>query len=372
MKPSSSLPSPVQALSPRACWRAVLARDARHDADFVFAVLSTGIYCRPSCPARRPGRRQVLFFSEPHAAERQGFHPCRRCRPRETAGPGAALIERAARFLSSRSGEPIRLHDLARALGASPSHLQRTFRRTLGISPRHFVEALRMGRFRALVRSGASVTQSLYESGFGSSSRLYERSNTRLGMTPATYRRGGEGMEIGYTIARSPLGRLLVAATRRGISAVYLGESDARLLAALRKEYPRAEIRTTRGDFSRWVRTLLKHLRGRQPRLDLPLDVQATAFEQRVWQELRRIPYGTTRTYSQVARALGQPRAVRAVAHACAVNPVSIVVPCHRVIRADGSLAGYRWGLKRKRALLAREHAAARATRHSPLGTSLK
>jgi len=358
MNPASSSRATIQHLSPRACWRAVLARDSRRDADFVFAVLSTGIYCRPSCPARRPQRRQVVFFADPGAAEREGFRACRRCRPRDAVVRDETFIEKAARHLAARAGEPIRLDELARAMGVSPGHLQRTFRRTLGISPRHFAEALRLGRFKSLVRSGTSITDSLYASGFGSSSRLYERSNTRLGMTPAAYRRGGEGMQIGYTIVRSPLGRLLVAATSRGISAVYLGASDAKLLEVLREEYPRAEIRSAGGDFSRWVRALLKHLRGQQPKLDLPLDVQATAFEQRVWQELRRIPYGSTRTYTEVARALGKPRAVRAVARACATNPVSIVVPCHRVIRADGSLAGYRWGLDRKRALLARERAA--------------
>ncbi len=346
-------------LLPQACWSAVLRRDARRDADFVFAVRSTGIYCRPSCPARRPNRHQVVFFPEPDAAERQGFRPCRRCRPREAASRLAALVQNAARYIRARADEPVRLRELAAALGCSPGHLQRTFRRATGISPRQFAEALRLRRFKSGVRSGSSVTHSLYDAGFGSSSRLYERSNVQLGMTPATYRRGGEGMKIGYTIVRSPLGRLLVAATERGISAVYLGDADAPLRRELREEYPRAEIRLAGGDFSRWVHALLEHLSGAQPKLDLPLDVRATAFQQRVWQELRRIPYGATRTYGQVARSLGAPKASRAVARACATNPVSIVVPCHRVIREDGHLAGYRWGLKRKQVLLAHEHAAA-------------
>jgi len=357
----------VPRLSARACWRAVLARDFRRDADFVFAVRSTGVYCRASCPARRPRRQQVLFFSGPTAAEREGFHPCRRCRPHEkrTLPPEGALANRAANYLAARAGEPIRLTELAGAVGASPGRVQKVFCRALGVSPRQLAEALRLGKFKSLVRAGASITEALYGAGFGSSSRLYERSNARLGMTPAAYRRGGEGMQIGYTIVRSPLGRLLVAGTRRGISAVYFGESPESLVETLRREYPRAEVRRSGGDFSRWVRALLKHLDGRQPRLDLSLDIRATAFEERVWQELRRIPYGATRTYSQVALALGKPRGARAVARACAANPVSVVVPCHRVVRADGSLAGYRWGLDRKRALLALERTGATSRRES-------
>jgi len=205
------------------------------------------------------------------------------------------------------------------------------------------------------------VTTALYDAGFGSSSRLYERAPSQLGMTPATYRQGGAGMRVNYTIVDSPLGRLLVGATDRGISAVYLGESDAQLEAALQKEYPRAEIRRDRNGLDGWVNRILEHLRGREPKLDLPTDVQATAFQRRVWEELRRIPYGTTRTYSQVARAIGQPEAVRAVARACATNPVSVVVPCHRVVRGDGKLAGYRWGVKRKQALLEHESSGAGA-----------
>lgn len=205
------------------------------------------------------------------------------------------------------------------------------------------------------------MTTALYDAGFGSSSRLYERAPSHLGMTPATYREGGAGMQIHYTIVSSPLGRLLVGATKRGISALYLGESDSRLEAALHEEYPRAEIHRDRNGFEAWVEKILAHLRGKEPHLDLPTDVQATAFQRRVWEELRKIPYGTTRTYSEVARAIGRPKAVRAVARACAVNPTSVVVPCHRVVRADGNLAGYRWGAERKRALLEREMSGVRS-----------
>ena len=229
----------------------------------------------------------------------------------------------------------------------------------MGITPRQYADALRLRRLKTHLRKGGDVTTALYEAGYGSSSRLYERSDSQLGMTPATYGRGGQGMRIGYTLVDCPLGRLLVAATHRGVSAVYLGDAERSLEAALREEYPRAEIHRHTHGLSTWVRALLRHLNGRQPHLDLPVDVQATAFQRRVWEALRKIPYGDTRSYSQVARSLGRPTATRAVARACATNPVSVVIPCHRVVRQDGGLGGYRWGLQRKQALLERERLAA-------------
>jgi AraC family transcriptional regulator of adaptative response/methylated-DNA-[protein]-cysteine methyltransferase len=239
----------------------------------------------------------------------------------------------------------------------SPHQLERAFRSVMGISPRQYADAQRMRRLKSKLKKGDDVTTALYDAGFGSSSRLYERAPSQLGMTPATYRQGGAGMQINYTIVSSPLGRLLVGATQRGISALYLGKEDAALQTTLRKEYPRAEISRDRNGLQGWVGKILEHLRGREPNLDLPTDVQATAFQRRVWEELRKIPYGTTRTYSQVARAIGKPKAIRAVARACATNPVSVVVPCHRVVREDGKLAGYRWGVERKQTLLERESA---------------
>jgi AraC family transcriptional regulator of adaptative response/methylated-DNA-[protein]-cysteine methyltransferase len=239
----------------------------------------------------------------------------------------------------------------------SAHQLERAFRSVMGISPRQYADARRMRRLKSRLRKGDDVTTALYDAGFGSSSRLYERAPAQLGMTPATYRQGGAGMKIHYTIASSPLGRLLVGATNRGISALYLGKDDGPLQSALRKEYPRAEIQRDKNGLEGWVGKILEHLRGREPNLDLPTDVQATAFQRRVWEELRKIPYGTTRTYSQVARSIGKPKAIRAVARACATNPVSVVVPCHRVVREDGNLAGYRWGLERKLALLQHESA---------------
>jgi AraC family transcriptional regulator of adaptative response/methylated-DNA-[protein]-cysteine methyltransferase len=340
-------------------WRATLERDARADGKFVLAVRSTHIYCRPSCPARRPLRQNVIFFHTREEAEKQGFRACLRCRPNEIAA-SAALVARAAKYLSQSSEEGLRVSELARKLNSNAGTLRRAFRQVTGLAPRELAEALRVKRFKSLLRSGKNITDALYETGYGSSSRVYERSNAQLGMTPATYQKGGKGMKIEYTIAKSPLGKVLVAATERGVSAVYLGDAQNKLVAELREEYPRAEISPATGSVQRWVREIVQRIEGKPAQVDLPLDLQATAFQRRVWQELQRIPRGTTRTYSQVARALGRPKAVRAVARACATNPVSIVVPCHRVIREDGNLAGYRWGLTRKEQLLATERAAAK------------
>ena len=335
-------------------WRGVLERNRAMDGRFVFAVRSTGIYCRPSCPARRPRRQQVEFFPLPEAAERAGFRACRRCRPRQTApgDPAVALVQRVCQAISAETESAPSLARLASELGASEGHLQKTFKRVMGISPREFAGARRVAALKSKLRAGQDVTRALYEAGYGSSSRLYENSSAELGMTPAAYRRGGKGMNISYTIVNCPLGRMLLAATERGISALTLGDSDSVLEAALITEYPQAQIHRDDARFAAWTQILDRHLNGFEPRLDLPLDVQATAFQRRVWKELQKIPYGETRTYTQVARSIGKPRAIRAVARACATNPVSVIVPCHRVIREDGSLAGYRWGLKRKAALL--------------------
>ena len=339
-----------------AYWRATLARDARWDGRFVFAARSTRIYCRPSCPARRPARRQVVFFPLPEAAERAGFRPCRRCRPQEAPGsPSLELVRRVCRAIETGLEEPLTLRALGAHVGVSPGHLQRTFTRLMGITPREYADARRLDRLKVHLREGQNVTPALYGAGYGASSRLYEKAAAQLGMTPGTYRRGGKGMKISYTIVNSPLGRLLVAATERGICMVSLGDSAVALEAALRHEYPSTEIQRDASGFAPWVTAIVRYLNGRQPNLNLPLDVQATAFQRRVWEELRRIPYGRTRSYKQVAQAIGRPSAVRAVARACATNPVSVVIPCHRVLRADGGLGGYRWGLERKRALLERE-----------------
>jgi AraC family transcriptional regulator, regulatory protein of adaptative response / methylated-DNA-[protein]-cysteine methyltransferase len=354
-------------------WHAVQSRDRGADGAFVYAVRSTGIYCRPSCPSRKPNRSQVVFFPLPEAAEQRGFRECKRCRPRtiRLRDPRTEAVARVCHEIESKirdgadlNGDdtPLTLAALSAPRGMSPHQLERAFRSLMGITPRQYADALRMRRLKSQLRKGDDVTTALYDAGFGSSSRLYERAPSQLGMTPATYRRGGAGMNIRYTIVDSPLGRLLVGATDRGISALYLGESDARLESALTKEYPHARVQRDRNGLEGWVGKILAHLRGREPHLDLPTDVQATAFQRRVWEELRRIPYGTTKTYTEVARAIGRPNAIRAVARACATNPVSVIVPCHRVVREDGKLAGYRWGLDRKRALLEHEHQAADAS----------
>ena len=357
---SNSNAGATMQVSPRKAeeyWRATLQRDARADGKFVLAVRSTHVYCRPSCPARRPLRQNVIFYRTNEEAEKQGFRACLRCRPNEIAAH-AALVARAAKLLSQPSEDGVHLSELAKQLDSNAGTLRRAFRQVTGLAPRELAEALRVKHFKSLLRAGKNITDALYETGYGSSSRVYERSNAQLGMTPATYRKGGKGMKIEYTIAKSPLGKVLVAATERGVSAVYLGDAQNKLVAELHEEYPRAEISPATGSTQRWVREIVQRIEGKPAQVDLPLDLQATAFQRRVWQELQRIPRGATRTYSQVARALGRPKAVRAVARACATNPVSIVVPCHRVIREDGNLAGYRWGLGRKEQLLATERSA--------------
>jgi AraC family transcriptional regulator, regulatory protein of adaptative response / methylated-DNA-[protein]-cysteine methyltransferase len=343
-----------EAADEAARWRAVSARDRSWDGRFVYAVQTTGVYCRPSCPARRPHRRNVAFFAAAAAAEQAGFRSCRRCRPLEVglADARTKTVREACRLLTEDRDEPWRLGALAKAVGVSPRHLLRTFKDTLGVTPRQYAAARRLAAFKGRLKKGDSVTGALYDVGFGSSSRLYEDVQGRLGMTPATYRRGGRGMTIGYTVARSPLGSLLVAATARGVAAVSLGDSEAALEAALRAEYPQAEIARDDGGLQRWVALVLAHISGPAPRTELPLDVQATAFQHRVWQELRAIPRGETRSYSEVARRIGSPKASRAVARACASNRVALIVPCHRVVEAGGGLGGYRWGVARKRALL--------------------
>jgi len=367
---------PNRPLPEGARWEAVRARDRAADGSFVYAVRSTGIYCRPSCPSRKPNREQVMFFPLPEAAEQQGFRACQRCRPRTARlrDPRIEAVARVCREIDERiladSGADetrLTLASLGKKVGLNAHQLERAFRSAMGITPRQYADAQRMRRLKSQLKKGDNVTTALYEAGYGSSSRLYERAPGHLGMTPAAYGRGGEGMQIHYAIVGSPLGRLLVGATERGVSALYIGESDATLRAALRKEYPRAELTPdAHGEAGNrglrdWLEKILAHLRGQEPHLDLPTDVQATAFQRRVWEELRRIPYGATKTYSEVARAIGRPSAVRAVARACATNPVSVVVPCHRVVREDGNLAGYRWGIKRKQSLLEHEAAAAQS-----------
>jgi AraC family transcriptional regulator, regulatory protein of adaptative response / methylated-DNA-[protein]-cysteine methyltransferase len=343
-------------MNDRERWAAMVAKDTSYEGRFVIAVKTTGIYCRVGCPARRPLRRNVTFFDSPDAAERAGFRACKRCKPREPRVDATAeKVRRACAFIDAHADGRPSLDAIARHVGSSPFHLQRVFRAALGVSPREYADAKRVHRLKGELRNGHAVTSALYGAGYGSSSRLYERAHAQLGMTPATYGRGGNGARIRFATARSPLGRLLVAATDRGVCAVTLGGDDASLERRLREEYAAAEIARDRAALASSTRAIVEHLEGRMPSLELPIDVRATAFQRRVWEALRAIPYGETRSYSDVARAIGRPKAVRAVARACATNPVALVVPCHRVVRSNGDLGGYALGVDRKRKLLARE-----------------
>lgn len=342
-------------------WEAVMAKDSKFDGTFVFAVSSTKIYCRPSCPSRRPRRERVSYFRLPEAAEQAGFRACRRCHPKRATAidPQVKMVQRACRYIETQDETSVTLADLAEHIGISAFHLQRVFKKIMGITPRQYADACRIGKFKTRVRESGSVAGAMYDAGFSSSSRLYARAPAELGMTPATYGRGGRGAKISYTVAPCSLGLLLVAATKRGLCAVKLGESDSALVDDLRKEYPSAEIHRADVTLSEAVDDLLNYLAGKQPDLQLPLDIQATAFQWRVWEHLRAIPYGETMSYGEVAKTMGQPKAVRAIARACATNPVALVIPCHRVIREDQGLGGYRWGLKRKKTLLEKENSVA-------------
>jgi len=335
-------------------WQQVLARDARQDGRFVFAVRTTGVYCRPSCPSRRPRRDSVEFFAEPREAERAGYRACLRCKPTQISEQAQHVL-RTRQLLDNAEGV-VTLAQLSKRVGLSPFHLQRLFKRATGLSPREYQSARRMQHVKTGLRNGDDVTTALYDAGFSSSSRLYENANRQLGMTPGTYRRGGAGATVTFAIANTPLGHMLVAATERGLCAVRFGDSAGELERGLREEFHAAELRRNAAEMGRYVEPLLASLRGENTTVDLPLDVRATFFQKKVWETLRQIPRGETRSYTQVAREIGDPTAVRAVARACATNPVAIAVPCHRVVRSDGDLAGYRWGVERKKKLLAAEH----------------
>jgi AraC family transcriptional regulator, regulatory protein of adaptative response / methylated-DNA-[protein]-cysteine methyltransferase len=347
-------------LNDDACWQAVVQRRAASDGLFVTAVRSTKVYCRPSCPSRRPKRENVRFFATPDQAESAGFRACKRCRPRETARPELALVRDVCRALEAAGDAPPTLAALGARFGKSPFHLQRTFKRIVGVTPRQYAAARRMQRAKTSLRQARDVTAAIYDAGFGSSSRLYEQSARRLGMTPASYRRYGAGTAISYTIASCEFGRMLVAATERGVASIDFAASDAELETTLHREFANAEIRRDDAALRSAVESIVAGVAGKEPAQPVPLDVRATAFRIRVWDALRAIPRGETRSYSDIARVVGSPKAARAVGTACKENPVPIIVPCHRVVHEDGSLGGYALGLDRKRALLEREKAQAR------------
>lgn len=338
--------------------QAVAERNACFDGAFVFAVRSTKIYCRPSCPARRPKPENISFYTDFNEAEAAGFRACLRCRPQTGAEDKSHsdFVEKICRLIEENEDEtPLSLDALAREVGTSASHLQRTFKRAAGISPGEYAKAWRVNKFKANVKNNGDVTKAMYDAGFNSSSRLYEKAAEEFGMTPATYARGGAGAAIVYTIAECPLGRLLVAATAKGICAVSLGDTDLELEQSLLAEFPNAEITPDDFGLKKYVEKILEHLEGSIAPFDLPTDVRATAFQRRVWQELKKIPHGETRSYKQIAEQIGNAKSVRAVARACATNPVAVLTPCHRVLAANGSLSGYRWGIERKRKMLENE-----------------
>jgi AraC family transcriptional regulator, regulatory protein of adaptative response / methylated-DNA-[protein]-cysteine methyltransferase len=346
-------------LSDEAYWHAVMARDPRFDGQFLFAVATTGIYCRPSCAARRPRRQSVTFFSRPEQAEKAGFRACLRCRPRSFSGnPQSDVAREICRYIEQHLDEPVTLGRLGREFRLSPFHLQRRFKAALGITPREYADSCRMRQLKRNLQSGDNVTRAMYDAGYGSSSRLYEKTASQLGMTPDNYRRGAIAATIRYACADSPLGRMLIAATERGICSIQFARSDGELIEGLKREFPFAARRPDEGGLRTWIAALLSKMTGKELDATLPLDIRATAFQRRVWTYLQSIPFGATRSYSQVAKAIGQPSASRAVARACATNPVAVAIPCHRVVRADGNDSGYRWGVERKKALLGMEKSA--------------
>lgn len=337
-------------------WAAVLARDPAADGRFYYSVASTGVYCRPSCGARRPRPEHVRFHDSCAAAEQAGFRPCRRCRPNMpiAAGPHTEALVRACRQIEESDSVPT-LAQLAEQAGLSVWHFHRLFKRHTGVTPKEYGKARRRQRIGSALRRGGSVTEAIYEAGYNSSGRFYEESATVLGMTPTTYRAGGLGMSIRFAIGESSLGSILVAQSERGICAILLGDEPQALVHELEGRFPRAELIGGDGDFEQLVARVVGFVDAPQLGLDLPLDLRGTAFQQRVWQALREIPPGQTISYRELAQRIGAPKAVRAVGAACGANALAVAIPCHRVVRSDGGLAGYRWGVERKRALLLKE-----------------
>ncbi len=340
-------------------WTAVTARDPAADGTFVYGVLTTGVFCRPSCPSRRARRENVSFHADAAAARRAGFRPCLRCRPEgeSPAERGAAVIDRACRLIEEAEEMPD-LQALARAAGLSRFHFHRLFKARLGLTPKAYAAARRAARTEAALAAADRVTDAIYDGGFGSSGPFYAAAPARLGMTPSVRRRGGAGERIRFAVGQCSLGAVLVAATARGIAAITLGDDPEALVRDLEDRFPAAELVGGDPGFETTVAAVVGFVEAPRRALDLPLDIRGTAFQERVWQVLRAIPAGETLSYADVAARLGAPKAVRAVAGACAANALAVAIPCHRVVRTGGDLSGYRWGVERKRALLERERRA--------------
>ena len=339
-------------------WQAVLTRDGTGDGKFVYAVSSTGVYCRPSCPSKRPRRENVTFFRHPREAESAGFRECLRCRPKATTGnPQQQLIKSLCRYIEQHLDEPITLARLGAEFQQSPFHLQRTFKAVVGITPKEYADSCRMRGFRQKLKAGHSVTRAMHDAGYSSTSRLYCRTSAQLGMEPAKYRRGAIATPIRYSFAESPIGQMLIAATDKGICSIQFADSEEELEQGLKQEFPFALRRRDDEGMAKLGAQVVRRIGSAEPSSTLPLDIQATAFQRRVWSHLQSIAFGKTQSYAQVAKAIRRSSAVRAVARACATNPVAIAIPCHRVLRSNGELGGYRWGLERKKALLEIESA---------------
>jgi AraC family transcriptional regulator of adaptative response/methylated-DNA-[protein]-cysteine methyltransferase len=353
-------------------WEAVVGRDARADGAFFYAVATTGVFCRPSCASRLPRRENVSFYGSAREARGAGFRPCKRCQP-EGLPRDMAIVERACAALDADPQARLTLAQLSEAVHVSPFHLQRLFKRIVGLSPREYQAARRGAALRAALQRGEGVTRAAVDAGFNSPSRLYDSAAAELGMAPSAYRKKGEGRRVYYATAATALGQVLVAATGKGICRIAFGDDAAELVQALRHALLNAELIEDRGRMAPFIEQIDAYLHGRRETFELPIDVSTTAFRQRVWDALRNIPYGETRSYTQIADSLGVPRAVRAVAGACASNPVALAIPCHRVLQKGGALAGYRWGLARKAALLdaeARGGGVAAAPDAEPAGAS--
>jgi AraC family transcriptional regulator, regulatory protein of adaptative response / methylated-DNA-[protein]-cysteine methyltransferase len=340
-------------------WRAIERRDRAADGTFVYSVRTTGVYCRPSCAARLPRRENVAFHASCADAERAGFRPCKRCRPSEPAlaDQQAAAVARACRLIEEAEEAPS-LAALAHAAGLSRFHFHRVFKAVTGVTPKAYAAAHRGKRVRAELAQGGTVTEAIYGAGFNSSGRFYAAAPDLLGMTPTQFRAGGSGNVIRFAVGECSLGSILVAATDKGVCAIELGDDPDALVRALQDIFPKARLVGGDTAFEQLVAKVVGLVEAPAHGLELPLDIRGTSFQQRVWKALRAIPAGSTATYTEIAKRIGRPRAVRAVAHACASNAIAVAIPCHRVVRMDGSLAGYRWGVARKRALLARERAA--------------
>jgi AraC family transcriptional regulator of adaptative response/methylated-DNA-[protein]-cysteine methyltransferase len=357
MMSRTQAPAPLQAEQDR--WEAVCRRDPAADGAFYYAVRTTGVYCRPSCAARLPKRENVAFYTACAEAERAGFRPCRRCRPDEPSlhERHATAVREACRRIEEAEEAPS-LHTLARAAGMSPYHFHRVFKATCGVTPKRYAEACRARRLRGELAQRDTVTEAIYGAGFNSNGRFYAASSELLGMTASQFRAGGKGAEIRFAVGECWLGSILVAATRKGVCAIEFGDDPEKVVRDFQDRFPHAKLIGGDREFEAQVARIIGFVEKPARRFDLPLDIRGTAFQQRVWDAISAIPAGSTRTYTELAKKIGAPKSVRAVARACASNAVAVAIPCHRVVRTDGSLSGYRWGVERKRALLDREKAA--------------